>query len=176
MIFHYTYQTKNLVNGKTYIGVHSTSNLEDGYLGSGNALKSSIEKYGKENFKAEILDYFSTREEAFLEEAFLVTSEVVSNEGNYNLTEGGSGGGNYGNSYRLEGKALESARIKAINNWRVEANKMKLDVEVWRDGEFVCSFIGVRETARQLRAPYRSIQKVLRGERTHYKGLTFKTN
>jgi hypothetical protein len=175
-MFHYTYQTKNLVNGKTYIGVHSTSNLEDGYLGSGNALKSSIKKYGKENFKAEILDYFDTKEEAYLEEAFLVTSEVVSNDGNYNLTEGGSGGGNYKGSHKFEGEALEIHRAKAINNWKVEANKMKLNVDVYRDGQFVCTFTGIRETARQLRAPYRSIQKVLRGERTHYKGLTFKTN
>ena len=34
------YETKNLKNGKIYIGMHETDNLNDGYLGSGKHLKS----------------------------------------------------------------------------------------------------------------------------------------
>jgi hypothetical protein len=34
-------------NGKKYRGIHKTSKIEDGYLGSGIAFKKAIEKYGK---------------------------------------------------------------------------------------------------------------------------------
>ena len=33
-------------NGKIYIGVHKTEDMNDGYMGSGKVLKRAIEKYG----------------------------------------------------------------------------------------------------------------------------------
>jgi group I intron endonuclease len=60
--YHYLYKTTNLKNGKFYVGMHSTDNLYDGYLGSGMYLRRSIRKYGKDNFKLEILEFFGTRE------------------------------------------------------------------------------------------------------------------
>jgi hypothetical protein len=44
--FHFIYKTTNLLNNKFYIGMHSTSNLKDGYLGSGTHLRYAIRKYG----------------------------------------------------------------------------------------------------------------------------------
>jgi hypothetical protein len=58
---YYIYKTTNLVNGKAYIGKHNGA-LTDDYLGSGTLLKCAIEKYGRENFKKEIL-YISKNEE-----------------------------------------------------------------------------------------------------------------
>lgn len=62
---YFVYITTNLINGKQYVGDHFTDNLNDGYLGSGNRIKNAIKKYGKKNFKREILEFFNTKEKAF---------------------------------------------------------------------------------------------------------------
>jgi hypothetical protein len=49
------YITTNLINYKKYIGSHVCKDLNDGYLGSGTSLIQALKKYGKENFKREIL-------------------------------------------------------------------------------------------------------------------------
>lgn len=87
--YHYIYQTKNLINDKTYIGRHSTNNLNDGYVGSGTMLKRAINKYGKENFVCIPMCYFDTYEEAVEEEKFLVTLEYCKDPNNYNIVQGG---------------------------------------------------------------------------------------
>lgn len=64
--FHFVYLTVNLVNGKKYIGDHSTNNLNDGYIGSGRPyFKNALNQYGKENFKCEILEFFDSKEHSF---------------------------------------------------------------------------------------------------------------
>lgn len=47
--YHYIYKTTCTITSKFYIGMHSTDNLEDGYVGSGKRLWYSINKHGKEN-------------------------------------------------------------------------------------------------------------------------------
>ncbi|ADG36130.1 putative truncated Seg-like homing endonuclease [Acinetobacter phage Acj61] len=42
-MYNFTYLTTNLINGKMYYGVHSTKNINDGYIGSGKALKLAIQ-------------------------------------------------------------------------------------------------------------------------------------
>ena len=55
MNYYTVYRTTNLVNQKYYIGKHITDDINDGYLGSGTILNTAINKYGKNNFKKEIL-------------------------------------------------------------------------------------------------------------------------
>ena len=87
--YNYIYQTKNLVNNKTYIGIHCTDNLNDGYVGSGVLLVKAMAKYGDDNFKTTILSHFDTYAEALAEEEALVTQEWVDSKCNYNLKLGG---------------------------------------------------------------------------------------
>jgi hypothetical protein len=90
--YHFLYKTTNLLNGKFYVGIHSTSNLKDGYLGSGTQLRRSIRKYGIENFKLEILEFFENRELLVEREKELVNDELLKEPLCMNLKPGGSGG------------------------------------------------------------------------------------
>lgn len=98
-MLYFFYKTTNLVNNKVYYGVHSTKTLEDGYLGSGVAIKNAIKKYGKHNFSREILEKFETKEEMFAYEKRFVTEELVRSDQTYNQTIGGFGGFSHINNY-----------------------------------------------------------------------------
>lgn len=90
--FCFVYKTTNLINQKYYIGCHCTYKLDDGYLGSGMRIQRSIAKYGRENFKLEILEFFETREQALDREKELVTEELLKDPMCLNLQIGGKGG------------------------------------------------------------------------------------
>ena len=68
------YKIVNMLNQKFYIGVHKTNNPNDGYFGSGKAIKEAIKLHGKENFKKEII-YITENEQ----EAYSVEKELTSN-------------------------------------------------------------------------------------------------
>jgi GIY-YIG catalytic domain len=86
------YKTTNKVNGKFYIGVHQTNDINDGYIGSGTLLKAAIVKYGIENFHREVLQIFKSKKDAYQKEKELVTEELVKSKDCYNVKEGGRGG------------------------------------------------------------------------------------
>lgn len=88
---HLVYKITNEVNGRFYIGVHSTDNIDDGYLGSGVRIRNEINCYGVINFKREILANFPSRDEALKKEADLVTKETLKDILCLNLVAGGGG-------------------------------------------------------------------------------------
>lgn len=85
------YKTTNLINNKIYIGVHKTSNPNDSYLGSGNAIKQAIHKYGKSNFTKTILFEYDNKIDMFNKEKELVDVSFIKQENTYNLIVGGIG-------------------------------------------------------------------------------------
>lgn len=87
--FHYFYEIRNNINNHFYYGIHSTDDMEDGYMGSGKRLNYAYKKYGIENFTKTILKEFSTREEASQYEAEIVTETLVKDDNCYNCTLGG---------------------------------------------------------------------------------------
>lgn len=117
--YHYIYKTTCNVNGKYYIGMHSTSNLEDGYLGSGRRIWLSIRKHGKENHSFEILEMLESRSSLKEREMELVNEEMLQDPMCMNLMIGGEGG------FISE----EQQRNRSIAAGKASAKKLKEDKE-----------------------------------------------
>ncbi len=85
------YKTTNLINGKIYIGKDSKN--DPNYFGSGLLLRQSIKKYGKKNFKKEIIDFADSVKGLNEKEIYWIAFYNSTNkEIGYNLTPGGFGG------------------------------------------------------------------------------------
>jgi len=83
---HYVYRTINLITNREYIGARSHPNPEvDSYLGSGVEIVKDIKILGINSFKKEILQVFSSRDEAELFETQLVSKEYLENTFTYNI-------------------------------------------------------------------------------------------
>ena len=111
--YHFIYKTTCFVNGKYYYGMHSTDDLEDGYIGSGTRLWHSIKKYGRENFSIEILEFLSDRETLKKRESELITVEMLNDPMCMNLRTGGEGGYSF----------VEEVKVRMKSRWTPERRK-----------------------------------------------------
>lgn len=124
-MYHFFYKITNNFNGKYYYGVHSTNDLNDGYMGSGYMIKKLIKKYGKDSFTKEILKYFDNEEEMFSYEKDFLTEDVINNEKCYNLVGGGNGytTGHYVSNEVKEKISLKAKNRKSQTKGRIYVNK-----------------------------------------------------
>lgn len=131
-MYYTIYETRNNVNGKIYVGVHVTENLDDLYLGSGTALFRAIKKYGRENFERKYLHFCDSEEAAFALEREIVDEEFIKRSDTYNLKIGGHGGWNEWNKSDEAKKARVKAGIAAgeYNKVRNPIQSKKLS---WRE-------------------------------------------
>lgn len=90
--YHYIYKIVNIKNGRYYIGMHSTYNLNDGYMGGGKRITNSIRKHGKDAHSKEILEYFDDRESLRIREIEIVNEDLLNDPMCMNLQPGGGGG------------------------------------------------------------------------------------
>ena len=109
----YIYKTTNLINSKIYIGQQTHKRWS--YLGSGKILKLAIKKYGRENFKKEIIEICNSIEELNEKEIYWIKifNSIDKNIG-YNIAFGG--GGKLGCFHSEKTKALFSKQRKGKNN------------------------------------------------------------
>lgn len=86
----FIYITTNLVNGKKYIGQKMYNDGWETYLGSGVFIKKAIKKYGKENFKREMIEECENRQQSNEREIYWIKFyDAVNNNNFYNMAEGG---------------------------------------------------------------------------------------
>lgn len=124
-MFYTIYQTTNKINGKIYVGKHKTSNLEDGYIGSGLLLWRAIDKYGIENFEKKILFFCESEDAMNAKEAEIVDEDFVARTDTYNIALGGSGGWYHCNGELTHNNKHNHRRVgflqymdKGINPWK----------------------------------------------------------
>ena len=128
--YFYIYKTTNLINGKYYIGMHTTNDLNDGYVGSGKRLWYSINKYGKENFKCEILEMLPNKSSLKKREKELVNEDLLKDVMCMNLQIGGGGGLSGEEHKRKFTSAGGKATIHLLKQYReTHLIKMKTDPE-----------------------------------------------
>lgn len=133
-MYGYVYITTNLINDRIYIGQHKGDKLDPKYIGSGKILKQAIDKYGRENFKTEILFFCEDKKSLNDKEIEIISSYKDKGFDLYNITLGG------------DGLDSETARMIANNRWsnatkeeRVEHMKKahKKYIELRREGLIV---------------------------------------
>ena len=137
--YHYIYRTTCNVTGRYYIGMHSTSNLEDGYIGSGKRLWYSIKKHGKNNHSIEILEWLPDRGSLKLREKEIVNENLLNDPNCMNLKLGGEGG-NTG----IDGKPVGGDQFKAAHLFWTKPENIKRKSEIlsavnkdrWKDLEY----------------------------------------
>lgn len=90
-MFGYIYKTTNIINNKIYIGQHVSPVFEpDKYIGSGKRLQLALKKYGRENFKNELLCECNSQQELDEKEIYYINIFNSTNRTiGYNLTSGG---------------------------------------------------------------------------------------
>lgn len=139
------YKITNLINNRYYIGRHSTNNLDDGYLGSGKGIINAVKRYGKENFKKEILVEASSSEELWELEKIIVDAKIVDDPLSYNMSFGGrsyldglkkydiekfkqhqSSAGKIGGKNSFKKKSLEELRKWHSDGGKSNAKKQKI--------------------------------------------------
>lgn len=116
-MYHILYRLTNKINGKYYIGIHSSDSnvidFDDGYRGSGILINLAKEKHGKHNFERTVLASFDNRDDACNAEIETL-KDCLNDSLCYNLAPGGDG-----NSLGLNSIAVWKKRDpKAYEDWR----------------------------------------------------------
>lgn len=166
--FNYLYKITNIKNNKYYIGMHSTDNLNDGYMGGGKRIRNSIRKHGKDSHIKEILEYFDDRTSLRDGEFELINEDLLNDPMCMNLQPGGGGGCTENNKiiWQKAGSDGLQRKLKSDKDfnekWRIVASKSML--ERHKSGEFdrydKKTFIGRNHTTE-------TISKMIDSKKNH---------
>lgn len=124
-----------MLNGKFYVGRHSTNNFEDGYFGSGKILKRAIKKYGKKNFKKEIIEQCSDFEILCDREEYWI-EELKAIEKGYNIikTSKGTGCGEANPFYGKKHSEKSLKKMSEIHKGKIISLEQRLNLSKTNKG------------------------------------------
>jgi hypothetical protein len=129
------YKTTNILNNKIYVGKDERE--DPNYIGSGVILHRAIKKYGKHNFKKEIIEHCDNLQQLNDREQFWIKSfNSTDKKIGYNITIGGDGGYTWG---LLSEKKRKQHLQKFINAGKKHSNspegrefQSKLAKQLWQ--------------------------------------------
>lgn len=113
-MFGYIYETRNLINSKTYIGKRN-GNFDKNYYGSGKILRYALNKYGRENFEVVVLATYDTEEDLNNAEIMFIKTRNPA----YNIAEGGTGGDTLARADKQYKQKVIAKRKQGLSNaWK----------------------------------------------------------
>lgn len=118
----FIYITTNIVNNKQYVGSHDGNETDD-YLGSGKLFLKSVAKYGKHNFRREILEICEPSQNLSLEEKYIKEFNTLYPNG-YNISPTGG----HGLRGRLSTITIEKIRNSNTGLKRSDATKKAISL------------------------------------------------
>ena len=128
-MYGYVYKTTNNINGKIYIGQHkhSKQGIDKNYIGSGKILKEAVEKYGRDNFSCEILEFCNSRKDADkLEKYYIKKFNSRDRNIGYNIGFGGNGGDTFHiQTEEKQNELRENSRKTSKEIWNNSSLKKK---------------------------------------------------
>ena len=108
------YLTTNMVNGKKYLGKDSKNSRS--YFGSGTILRKAMKKYGKQNFRKEIIEECSSLEHLIEREEYWLNYYNAGNNPNFYNMHNHSSGAPSGKSNKLFGTKMSKELRDKISN------------------------------------------------------------
>lgn len=155
----FIYITTNMINGKKYIGQKKYMKHWENYLGSGVILRNAINKYGRDNFKREIIEDCITKEDLDRKEKYWISFyDATNNKNFYNIALGGDGGNT------TYGYTQNQKEIMKINRSKSAKNKINLGNNNGNYKKVICLntmeiFNGCGDASRKYNIPYDEIQE-----------------
>ena len=129
--YHYIYRTTCSLTGKFYVGMHSTDDIDDGYLGSGKILGYSRAKHGDENHVREIVEFLPTREALKLREKEIVNEELLADPLNMNLKYGGEGGWDHKPGVNIQQQKVDAKQRAKSAALTISKRRKDPEFEQW---------------------------------------------
>jgi len=130
------YKITNLVNNKIYIGLTTQevwnrylNHLSEARCGSKWPIHRAIRKYGKENFKLEILASLEENQDLYELEKYYIKMYNSSNRYiGYNLTKGGEGSSGIKRSEEFKNKISNTKKFQFANGLRKPSRRIEIKV------------------------------------------------
>ena len=141
-MYGYIYITTNLINGKQYIGQHRAEYFDPYYIGSGTNLKKAIKKYGRKNFKCDILSICANEDELERQEIFWIAKyNAVNSPLFYNIAHGGNCPGTVSDETKQKiskahkGKHLSEETKQKIGQSNTGVHREHIGTKGWHHSE-----------------------------------------
>jgi group I intron endonuclease len=109
------YRITNIINGKIYVGKDLYNDPE--YTGSGILIQEAIKKYGRSNFKKDILETVEHRDLLNEREKFWIRELNAQDRSiGYNIHDGGDGGNTFGGKHHSE-ESKRKSKESNLKTW-----------------------------------------------------------